>query len=81
MPFMTNGKRDYKKENLKYNSSPKQKKQRAMRNAARAPRSRLGSERMGQRLARQRRAYTALLLLLAPRRRNPKSKSRSDTRF
>lgn len=36
MPYMTNGKRDYKKENDKYNSKPEQKKNRASRNAARA---------------------------------------------
>ena len=36
MPYMTNGKRDYKKENKKYSSKPKQKKNRAARNAARA---------------------------------------------
>ena len=36
MPYMTNGKRDYKKENAKYNSKPSIKKARAQRNAARA---------------------------------------------
>ena len=35
MPFMKNGKRDYKRENELYNSSPEQKKNRAARNAAR----------------------------------------------
>ena len=35
MPYMTNGKRDYKRENLLYNSKPKQKQNRASRNKAR----------------------------------------------
>lgn len=35
MPYMTNGKRDYKKENNKYNSKPNVKKKRAQRNKAR----------------------------------------------
>lgn len=35
MPYMKNGKRDYKTENRKYNSRPEQKKKRAKRNAAR----------------------------------------------
>ena len=34
-PYMSNGKRDYKRENKEYNSRPEQKKKRAMRNAAR----------------------------------------------
>lgn len=35
MPYMTNGKRDYKKENQKYNSKPKQIKNRTKRTTAR----------------------------------------------
>ena len=35
MPYMKNGKRDYKTENKKYNSKPKVKKKRALRNKAR----------------------------------------------
>lgn len=35
MPYMTNGKRDYKKENEKYNSRPEVIKKRVARNAAR----------------------------------------------
>lgn len=35
MPYMTNGRRDYKRENEEYNSSPEQKKRRAARNKAR----------------------------------------------
>lgn len=35
MPYMTNGKRDYKRENELYNSKPEQKKRRAARNSAR----------------------------------------------
>lgn len=34
-PFMTNGKRDTKKENRKFNSRPSEKKKRAARNKAR----------------------------------------------
>ena len=34
-PYMSNGKRDYKRENKEYNSRPEQKEKRAMRNAAR----------------------------------------------
>jgi len=36
MPYMSNGKRDYKRENEEYNSRPEQKKRRAERNKARA---------------------------------------------
>lgn len=35
MPYMTNGKRDYKKEVAKYTSKPEVKKKRAEQNAAR----------------------------------------------
>jgi len=35
-PFMTNGKRDYKKQRERYDGKPDQKKKRAKRNAARA---------------------------------------------
>lgn len=34
MPYMTNGKRDYAREYNKYHSRPKQRKNRALRNAA-----------------------------------------------
>ena len=36
MPYMTNGKRDYKKQNEKYDGKESVKKDRAARNAARA---------------------------------------------
>lgn len=36
MPYMTNGKRDYKKENRLYNSKPSEIRKRVLRNAARA---------------------------------------------
>jgi hypothetical protein len=36
MPYMTNGKRDYKKQNDKYDSKESVKKDRAVRNEARA---------------------------------------------
>jgi len=36
MPFMTNGKRDYKKQRERYDGKPAQKKKRAARNAARS---------------------------------------------
>ena len=43
MPYMKNGRRDYKTENKKYNSKPEQKKRRAARNEAnRKKRCRLG---------------------------------------
>ena len=35
MPYMTNGKRDYKKENRLYNSKPSEIRKRVLRNAAR----------------------------------------------
>lgn len=35
IPYMRNGKRDYKRENKEYNSRPEQKERRAARNAAR----------------------------------------------
>lgn len=35
MPYMTNGKRDYKKENRLYNSKPEQIKRRSLRTVAR----------------------------------------------
>lgn len=35
MPYMTNGKRDYKKENRLYNSKPEEIRKRSLRNAAR----------------------------------------------
>lgn len=44
---MTNGKRDYKKENEKYNSKPEQKKNRAARNKARAMMAAKGKVRKG----------------------------------
>jgi len=47
MPYMTNGKRDYKKENAKYNSRPEQKKKRAKRNAARAKLEKEGRVKKG----------------------------------
>ena len=47
MPYMKNGKRDYKTENKKYNSKPKQKKRRASRNKARREALRKGRVRLG----------------------------------
>lgn len=47
MPYMTNGKRDYKKENEKYNSKPKIKKRRAERNAARSMMTKAGKAHKG----------------------------------
>ena len=35
MPYMTNGKRDYRKENLLFNSKPEEIRKRSLRNAAR----------------------------------------------
>lgn len=42
MPYMTNGKRDYKKENRLYNSKPEEIHKRALRNAARREMEHLG---------------------------------------
>lgn len=42
MPYMTNGKRDYKKEVAKYTSKPAVKKKRAEQNAARRMMERAG---------------------------------------
>lgn len=47
MPYMKNGKRDYKRENEKYSSRPDQKKKRAARNAARRKAERDGKVRKG----------------------------------
>ena len=47
MPFMKNGKRDYKRENALYNSKPKQKKNRAARNKARAMMMKEGKAKKG----------------------------------
>jgi len=47
MPYMRNGKRDYKRENEEYNSRPEQKKRRAARNQARAEAKRDGRVRKG----------------------------------
>ena len=46
MPYMTNGKRDYDKQN-KYDSKPSVKKDRAKRNAARAKMIKAGKARKG----------------------------------
>lgn len=50
MPFMKNGKRDYKRENELYNSKPEQKKKRAARNAARAAMMKAGKVHKGDNL-------------------------------
>ena len=42
MPYMTNGKRDYKKENEKYNSKPSERKKRSERSVARVRANREG---------------------------------------
>jgi len=47
MPFMKDGKRDYKRENLLYNSKPEQKKNRAARNKARAMMTKAGKAHKG----------------------------------
>ena len=47
MPYMKNGKRDYKTENEEYNSRPEQKKKRASRNKARRQALKKGSVRLG----------------------------------
>jgi hypothetical protein len=47
MPYQKNGKRDYKKQNEKYDSRPSVKKDRASRNAARKTMSKAGKVRKG----------------------------------
>lgn len=47
MPYQTNGKRDYKKQNEKYDSRPSVKKDRASRNAARKAMEKAGKVRKG----------------------------------
>ena len=47
MPYMTNGKRDYKKENEKYNSKPSEIKKREARNQARAEMMKAGKVHKG----------------------------------
>ena len=47
MPFMKNGKRDYKRENALYNSKPTQKKNRAQRNKARTMMVKAGKAKKG----------------------------------
>lgn len=47
MPFMTNGKRDYKKENLLYNSKPEQIKNRSERTTARRQSNAAGTTHKG----------------------------------
>jgi len=42
LPYMTNGKRDYKKENAKYNSRPENVAKRVARNQARATMAKAG---------------------------------------
>lgn len=47
MPYQKNGKRDYKKQNEKYDSKPSVKKDRASRNAARKVMAKAGKVRKG----------------------------------
>lgn len=47
MPYMTNGKRDYKKEVAKYTSKPAVKKKRAEQNAARREMAKAGKVHKG----------------------------------
>lgn len=47
MPYMTGGKRDYKKENAKYKSKPDQIKKREERNLARAHEIKAGRAHVG----------------------------------
>lgn len=47
MPFMKDGRRDYKRENALYNAKPEQKKNRAARNAARAKMMKAGKASKG----------------------------------
>lgn len=47
MPYMTNGKRDYKRENAKYNSRPENVAKRVERNKARRMMMKAGKARKG----------------------------------
>jgi hypothetical protein len=47
LPYMTNGKRDFRKEYEKYHSTSKQKKNRAARNGARAMMAKEGKVKKG----------------------------------
>ena len=47
MPYMTNGKRDYKKENEKFNSKPSERKKRSERSVARVKSNRAGTTSKG----------------------------------
>lgn len=47
MPYMTNGKRDYKKENEKYNSKPSERKKRSIRSVARVQSNAAGTTHKG----------------------------------
>lgn len=47
MPYMTNGRRNYKKENERYNSKPEQIKNRAARNKARSMMVKAGKAHKG----------------------------------
>ena len=47
MPYMTNGRRDYKKENRKYNSKPDEIRKRVLRNRARRALMEMGRVRKG----------------------------------
>ena len=47
MPYMTDGKRDYRKENAKYNSRPEQRKARSERSVARVQSNNSGTTHKG----------------------------------
>lgn len=47
MPYMTNGKRDYKKENEKFNSKPNERKKRSLRTVARRQANAAGITKKG----------------------------------
>ena len=47
MPYMKNGKRDYKRENALYNSKPEQRKNRSERSVARVQSNKAGTTHKG----------------------------------
>ena len=47
MPYMTNGKRDYKKENRLFNSKPSERKKRSERSVARVKSNKAGTTHKG----------------------------------
>ena len=80
MPYMKNGKRDYKTENEKYNSRPEQKKKRASRNNARRQALKKGTVRLGDTMDIAHKDDNALNNKSSNKRVQSRSKNRSFPR-